>query len=299
MLNYALLPFSLLYWIGHLVTFYIINRPKKVGAYVICVGNAIVGGSGKTPICAVLAKSLNAGGHNVAIITRGYARKSISLDVIKVRKDSDYRDVGDEALILSQYAPTYVSCSKVKAAERAILDGADVVIMDDGYQNNSIHKDFNVLLISAEYGIGNGFILPAGPLREPFSAAAGKADLKILVGYNKLDSDIKCDFEAKAQFVCDADVSGKKVVTLSSISNPDIFIETVQSLGADIVKSIVYDDHYGYSDSDIEEIIRDSDGLAIVTTEKDLVKIASKYRSKFMCVKVEMSCDFSNILSSI
>jgi len=260
MLNYALLPFSLLYWIGHLVTFYIINRPKKVGAYVICVGNAIVGGSGKTPICAVLAKSLNAGGHNVAIITRGYARKSISLDVIKVRKDSDYRDVGDEALILSQYAPTYVSCSKVKAAERAILDGADVVIMDDGYQNNSIHKDFNVLLISAEYGIGNGFILPAGPLREPFSA---------------------------------------KVVTLSSISNPDIFIETVQSLGADIVKSIVYDDHYGYSDSDIEEIIRDSDGLAIVTTEKDLVKIASKYRSKFMCVKVEMSCDFSNILSSI
>lgn len=322
-LNYALLPFSLLYWLGHLCNFYILNRPKKVDAYVICVGNAIVGGSGKTPICCTIAKELSNRGHNVAIISRGYGGASSNADVIRVSEDSNYLDVGDEPLILSQYAPTYVSRSKVAAAERAIADGADLIIMDDGYQNNSIYKDFNILLLSAEYALGNGFMLPAGGLREPFWAASGRADLKVLVSYNDASAEIeramkslqrshggfatlqsgsKCAakrlsqyLEARAQYICDMDIAGQNVITLSSISNPDVFVKTVESLGAKVQRSIIYDDHYAYSDIEIEDIIKNSNGVPIVTTEKDFVKISQKYRDNFICVKVEMKIDFSNI----
>lgn len=152
-----------------------LNRRRSAQAWrapvpVVVVGNLTAGGTGKTPLVAWLAQALEARGHRVGIVSRGYGRRS--RDTLQVEADSDWRDVGDEPLLLRRMTgvPVVVGRDRV-AACRLLLDIAtlDVILCDDGLQHYRLGRDLEIAIIDAERGFGNGRLMPAGPLREPLS----------------------------------------------------------------------------------------------------------------------------------
>ncbi|MDA0341241.1 MAG: tetraacyldisaccharide 4'-kinase, partial [Proteobacteria bacterium] len=136
------------------------------GIPVICVGNLVVGGAGKTPVALSLASQLAKTGHVVAFLTRGHGGR-LSGPVQVDPSVHHAGDVGDEALLLAEVAPTWVSRDRGKGGIAARDAGAEVIIMDDGFQNPGLTKTLSLVVVDGGYGFGNGRVLPAGPLREP------------------------------------------------------------------------------------------------------------------------------------
>ena len=156
-------------------------RPEHVRVPVICIGNVTMGGAGKTPIALAIAERLIEQGEKVHFLSRGYRRTSQGT----VRVDPaahTVAEVGDEPLLLARLAPTWVSADRVAGAKAAAGAGASVIIMDDGFQNPYLAKDFSVLVIDAGVGTGNGHVFPAGPLREEAGDALNRAQAVILTG---------------------------------------------------------------------------------------------------------------------
>jgi len=133
---------------------------------VICVGNLTLGGAGKTPVALSIMQRLQSFGLNAHFLTRGYGGKLTGPVHVDTNLHS-FHDVGDEALILAQTAPTWVSPDRVKGAKSAIETGAQAIVMDDGFQNPSLYKNLSLIVIDGAYGFGNGRVVPAGPLRQP------------------------------------------------------------------------------------------------------------------------------------
>src|SRR5262249_8757271 len=153
------------------------HRPK---AAVVCVGNLTAGGSGKTPVAIAIADMLHARGRKPFFLTRGYGGRLHG--PILVGDHNAARDVGDEPLLLRRAAPVVVARDRVAGAELALAHGADVIIMDDGHQNFGLVKDLSLVVVDGEAGFGNGYVLPAGPLREPLGQGLSRADAVIIVG---------------------------------------------------------------------------------------------------------------------
>ena len=175
-------PISCLYFMGHKFKSSS-AQPYHSKIHVICIGGVVAGGSGKTPVLHGLLKMIRAHGpyENPVILCRGYRGTLKGPSVV----DPDVhtaKDVGDEALLHARYAPTIISPDRAAGAKLAEAMGADAILMDDGLQNNSLHKTFSFLVIDARYGIGNGYMLPAGPLREPLQDALAKCSAIISTG---------------------------------------------------------------------------------------------------------------------
>lgn len=288
LLHYALLPISMLYLITHWTKFHLLSRPKKIPAHVICVGNVVLGGSGKTPFCIALYQKLSKMGYKVAFISRGYGKIMKRSDVVRVTNSSYSTEVGDEALLLSKYAPTYIADDRYKAAIQAASDGAEIIIMDDGYQNNTLHKDYSFLLINNTYGLGNNLTLPAGPLREPFDCAKRRADCVVLVKPASEESlDVAADMIATVTPE-HVDIAGEKFIALCAISNPDSFLKTVDALGAIVIEKRLFSDHHNYTTLELDKVFTDARKahVKVVTTEKDAVKIPIKYHKDMLCIKI-------------
>ncbi len=143
-------------------------RAQRVAVPVVVVGNLTVGGTGKTPVSAWLAQEFARRGRRVGIVLRGYGGRAISRPVV-VTNASDPADVGDEALlhVLRRPQVVVVGADRVAAARRAVEQGADIVVCDDGLQHLRLARDVEIAVVDAERGLGNGMLLPAGPLREP------------------------------------------------------------------------------------------------------------------------------------
>jgi tetraacyldisaccharide 4'-kinase len=153
---------------------------ERASVPVICIGNLTVGGAGKTPAALAVAQMLAAAGERPAFLSRGYGGTStgpLQVDAVRHRA----AEVGDEPLLLARSAPTIVARVRPEGARIAAAAGASVVIMDDGFQNPSLAKDFSVLVVDARRGIGNGHVLPAGPLRAPLDAQLRQAQAMILI----------------------------------------------------------------------------------------------------------------------
>src|SRR4051812_1975988 len=158
-----LAPFAALYGAG--AARRLAQPGERVAIPVICAGNFVVGGAGKTPFAIELARRLVARGERPAFLTRGYGGSLAG--PVAVTPAHAAAEVGDEALLLAAHAPTVVARSRIGGARHAERDGASVIVMDDGLQNPSLAKDLSFALVDAEAGIGNGLVLPAGPLRAP------------------------------------------------------------------------------------------------------------------------------------
>ncbi len=298
-LNYLLLPFSWLYWLVHLCNYYIFQHPKKVSIPVICIGNITVGGSGKTPTCIALARYIiDVHKKKVAFILRGYkGALSSSHRVVKVYEDDSAEQVGDEALLLAAVAPTFICVDRYKAAIAAQRDGAEIIIMDDGLQNNTIHKDFSCLLIDGHYKFGNGFILPAGPLREPVWLGRKKIDISIVVdgdqGYNPF---LRLEHMHAYSFCANiAELKAHDSILVTAIARGERVLKMLQNKGVCIKKHYQYKDHHIFTKQELLQIVQYAQeyNLSIVTTEKDFVKIQPTFRKYFAVI--EFAMHFSEI----
>lgn len=303
--SYALLPVSWLYWV---VARWRASRiiPKRLSVPVICVGNNGVGGAGKTPTAIALCYMLREAGYTPHVISRGYKGKYEGT----VRVDPSVHiavEVGDEPLLIARHAPCWVSKRRLHAANAAIADGADVIIMDDGLQNPSLHKDLSILVVDSSYGFGNRLMLPAGPCREPVATSIRKADMVLIIGtasHPSIATSIPSDkptFRATLQAAANIDLKGKRVHAFAGIGHPEKFYATLETLGAKIVLTTWFDDHHPYQQRDIDRLRRETaeqDAL-LVTTEKDWVRLPEDFREQVTTVPVTLAVTQQNEWQSL
>lgn len=279
-----------------------VSKARRAGVPVVCVGNVTVGGTGKTPICLALAKEFE----KPFYLTRGYGGKMSGLMVDPA--EHSFKDVGDEALLLSKIAPVIVDPNRVRGAEMAIKNGAKTLIMDDGLQYPNLYKDISFLVIDGVVGTGNDRAIPAGPLRESLKSALSRTTAVIIVGGDQvgirkklpenipvLDGILRVK-EEQAQ-----DLFKKRVVAFAGIGRPDKFFTTLEKIGCEMVSTYPYPDHYTYQDKEIEMMIAKAKemGAVLVTTTKDVVRLPDRYRSDVYVLEVEFAFKDEEALKKI
>jgi tetraacyldisaccharide 4'-kinase len=208
-----------------------------------------------------------------------------------------FREVGDEALLLAAEAPCWVARDRPAGGRRAVEAGADLVIMDDGLQNPSLAKDLSLLVIDGGYGLGNGRVMPAGPLREPLAQACQRVAAVVLVGADAcgLARQLEPHLPVlKAELVPDARaraLAGKKLFAFAGIGRPAKFFATLEGLGCRLAGTRAFADHHAYSPDDIMQLVEAAAAAAaeLVTTEKDLVRFPPEARRMAEGVRVELA----------
>jgi tetraacyldisaccharide 4'-kinase len=252
------------------------------GIPVICVGNLTVGGAGKTPAAMAVVQLLQQAGKRPFVLSRGYGGRLAG--PVRVDPQShNAADVGDEALLLARVAPTVVARDRVAGAQAARAAGADIIVMDDGFQNPSLKKDLSLLVIDGRGGIGNGFVFPAGPLRAPLAAQLARASALLVIG-DGTGADAVLKAESGLQVVHGrlepdalevAALRPRKVLAFAGIGDPDKFFRTLTEAGIDARVREAFADHHRYSSAEAADLIARAqrDGLTLVTTEKDLARL--------------------------
>ncbi|MBS4773601.1 MAG: tetraacyldisaccharide 4'-kinase [Proteobacteria bacterium] len=266
-------------------------HPQKVNAKVICVGNLTAGGTGKTPVAVALAKLLAKYGRTPFFITRGYGGKLQDI-VVDAAKHSA-REVGDEPLLLARQAPVVVNRRRYDGARKAVSLGADTIVMDDGFQNPSLYKDLSLLVIDGEFGLGNGFCIPAGPLREFVSCGLRRAQAVIIVGPDKhhLSQTFDCPvFHAAITPSC-PQITNPRTIAFAGIGRPQKFYQSLRECGFEIIKTVDFPDHHFYREAELNELIGEArkNNADIYTTSKDYVKIPAHLRSCFKVLEIEIT----------
>jgi len=271
-------------------------RPWRAPVPVICVGNLTAGGTGKTPTVIALADRLSAGGLAVACLSRGYrGRLSGPVRVDPVIHDA--AAVGDEPLLLAEAAPTWVARDRRRGAEAAILDGADVILMDDGFQNPSLAKSASLLVVDGGAGFGNGRVIPAGPLREPVAEGLARADAVVLVGEDRfgLAPGLSRMRPVLAARLAPEDsayrLAGQRVLAFAGIGRPAKFFETLREIGAKLVAAHAFPDHHAYDPDTLMQLAEDAaaESAVLVTTAKDHVRLPPEARALATPVRVRLA----------
>lgn len=262
------------------------TRAVKVDKPVICIGNLVAGGAGKTPAALAIAGILMRSGRNVHFLTRGYGgRLAGPLRVDPAQHD--HRDVGDEPLLLAASAPCWVARDRVAGARAAIADGADIILLDDGFQNPTLFKDCAIVVVDTGFGFGNGRQLPAGPLREPVSAGLARADATLLIGgeadfpgRHLLDSHKPVMRGALIPTEAALRLAGSKVVAFAGIGRPQKFFDSLFDAGCELVKTYSYADHQPYDVDTFMQMVDTASALTarLVTTRKDFMRLNADQR---------------------
>ena len=272
-----------------------IQRMDVVGVPVICVGNIVAGGAGKTPVAIALARLFLSEGLQPHFLSRGYGG-TLQGPVRVVQDVHQFDDVGDEPLILAQTAPTWVAKDRRQGATAAAAAGADVIIMDDGFQNMTLEKDFSLLVIDGGYGFGNTRLLPAGPLREPIDDGMARADAVIIVGKQTVYSPVKLEipvFKATLVPVQSSDVVGtEKVVAFAGIGRPPKFFDSLRYAGFDLIESFSFADHHVYKQHEIMKMVEVATrhDAVLMTTRKDFVRLSLE--AKMMVTVFDVDLQF-------
>jgi len=257
----------------------------RAGVPVVCIGNPTMGGAGKTPMALAAAHMLMAEGERPVLLSRGYGgrlRGPLRVDPTGHRA----ADVGDEPLLLARVAPTIVAGDRVAGAEAAVAAGASVIVMDDGFQNPSLVKDLSVLVVDGRRGVGNARVVPAGPLRAPLANQLARAGAVVVVGRvggaapviaaaRGLQLPIfSARLEPDAAFI--TALGGARVLAFAGIGDPDKMFATLAQAGVAVAAARSFPDHHRYTPADVRSLCTqaDAEGLTLVTTEKDLARLA-------------------------
>jgi len=260
---------------------------------VICIGNLTLGGAGKTPVAIKTACLLQAMGATPCFLTRGYRGRlegpaSVSVDHTAI-------DVGDEAILLSRTAPVIVSRKRPEGAAQARLQGADVIVMDDGFQNPSLKKDFSVVVVDGTQGFGNGCIFPAGPLRESVRFGLSRADLVLVMNpQEKVSNPIALPFEgpvltARTRPRPNPNLSGP-LLAFAGIGRPEKFFGTLRGMGCTIAETRTFPDHHFYTSDELRGLHERAARLEakLVTTSKDAAKLAPRDLEEVEVLHIEV-----------
>ena len=261
---------------------------------VICVGNATMGGAGKTTVTLDLAGRLIARGWHPHILLRGYGGSSRGVHLVQVGDTAAL--VGDEALLHAAIAPTWVSADRARGAQAAVAAGAEVVLMDDGLQNPGLQKRLSLLVIDGATGFGNGRVFPAGPLREPVAAAASRCQAAVLIGSDatsalaRLPSGLPAHRARLVPGPEAAALAGRPVLAFAGIAMPGKFFTTLAEAGADVVAQRPFADHHRYTRSELDSVLAEADRLNAVpvTTAKDAVRLPPDIRARVQVLSIRL-----------
>jgi tetraacyldisaccharide 4'-kinase len=257
---------------------------QRADVPVICIGSYHVGGAGKTPTAIALVQMLQAAGETPVLLSRGYGGRlsgPVRVDPAQHRAG----DVGDEPLLLARAAPVIVARDRVQGAAAARAVGASVIVMDDGFQNPSLHKDVSLAVIDGGRAAGNACVFPAGPLRAPLAVQIARTDALVIVGDGAAADGIAHTVDAsgapvlRARLVPDRQavsaLRGKRVLAFAGIGDPQRFFDTLRASGIEVAASRAFADHHAFSAEDIADVLAQARASALtpVTTEKDLARL--------------------------
>ncbi|WP_299623933.1 tetraacyldisaccharide 4'-kinase [Pelagibius sp.] len=277
--------------------------PWQAPVPVICVGNLVAGGAGKTPVALSLLEILEQRGHAPAALTRGYGGRTAG----PTRVDAAIHDaaaVGDEALLLARMAPTWVAGDRVAGAKAAVAAGADVLVMDDGFQNPGLKKDLSLLVVDGAYGLGNGRVIPAGPLRETPASGLARADAVVVVGAEAAAIDRRLAQRPilRARLVPDdAALAGRRVLAFAGIGRPEKFFDSLRGLGAELAGTRAFADHQPYDTAILTELRQAAEAAqaTLVTTAKDALRLGPEKPGDILVLDVSLAWEDKSALSEL
>lgn len=293
----ALLPLASLYKVGASIHQWR-STAQSAALPLVCLGNLTVGGTGKTPLCLALAKTLTARGLRPLILSKGYGGLIYEPTLV----DRQYHKsihVGDEPLMMAQDHEVLISRSRSKALEKIaeLKDDFDIVLMDDGMQNPNVLPDLRLAVLDDGFGFGNSRIFPAGPLRQPLEAGLSKIDALIVVKTGEeashetlsgLQDDLK-RFDVQTHVEPSGD--GAEVLAFCGIGRPAKFFKSLEYAGYAVRDSHAYGDHHPYGEQELEALERraDQQGLRMVTTRKDWVRLDAEWKQKVQAIDLKIS----------
>jgi tetraacyldisaccharide 4'-kinase len=277
----ALIPFSTIY--ARLAR----SRAARITPYrsklpVICIGNITAGGGGKTPTAIGVAKMLQGQGMRPCFLTRGYGGQIQGPHLVSEKDSAEM--VGDEPLLLAAIAPAVVAANRADGAKFIERLDANVIVMDDGFQNPQLEKDLSLIAVDSGRGLGNGFVLPAGPLRAPLSEQMDHANALIIIGEGDRAASLAEDFTKagkpvfKARIVPQGDprwLGVLPVIGFAGIARPEKFFMTLQMNGARLEGRRIFPDHHRFNEKEAAALLKAAQELKcmLVTTEKDWVRL--------------------------
>lgn len=251
---------------------------------VFCCGNVSVGGSGKTTLALDLLERLQKLGCRPHALLRGYGGRERGPLLVEPGLH-DARRVGDEALLLAERAPTWVSADRAAGGQAAVRAGAEAIVMDDGLQNPGLIKDCSFLVIDGGFGFGNGRLLPAGPLREPVAAAAVRCRAAVLIGDDVHGAlrRLPPDFPVlRADLVPELDGLDRsaRYLAFAGIGRPEKFFAGLRAVGVTLSETRAFADHHPYTAADLAGLARAAaaEGAMLVTTPKDRARLMPSER---------------------
>ena len=268
--------------------------PYRSRLPVICVGNFTAGGTGKTPLALSIARQLTLLGHRPAFLTRGYGGRTAGPQRVDLLHDRA-AGVGDEPLLLARAAPTVVARHRAAGARwieqhlaAAPEAAVDCIVMDDGLQNPHLAKSLQLAVVDGLRGLGNGLVMPAGPLRAPLELQLERVDAIVVTRPAAMSADpppltlLRQRFHgpvlaASTRAVAPHDwLTGARVVAYAAIGAPRRFFDLLEALGATIVAEKAFPDHHAFSAREATALLdlARAQGAQLVTTEKDLVRLA-------------------------
>jgi tetraacyldisaccharide 4'-kinase len=272
-------------------------RPYHAPLPVICVGNLVAGGAGKTPVALALAAWFGARGVAVHVVTRGYGgRLAGPLRVDPARHD--FTAVGDEALLLAARAPCWIARDRAAGIAAAVAAGAEAVLLDDGFQNPTVAPALALIVVDAAYGFGNRRVMPAGPLRESLKRGLGRADGIVLIAVDGEPVPAPLIGIGTGRPVVPAVLTpvggnrfaGSRVFAFAGIGRPEKFFATMHGLGAELIGTRVFPDHHPYRAAEIAALRREAgrSNARLATTAKDYVRVPPAARCGIEVVEVEI-----------
>lgn len=302
MLSYGLLPLSFLYFLIHFLI-KIFTKKQKISKPVICIGNLIAGGSGKTPTAIALGKIFQELKIDFAYLSRGYKSDGSKFLMLKKNGNNNPAKVGDEPVLLSEIATTFVAKDRFFGASRIErMKNIQALILDDGMQNNNLEFDFTIMVIDGNLAFGNEFLIPAGPMREPLNSGLKRVDLIVVIG--KLDEKNKAKLKdklivnAKIKAVNLEEFRDKKLFAFAGLAYPQKFFQTLKNNNLEIVGTKEFYDHYAYKNSDLEKLMNlaRKQNAKLITTKKDWVKFSPKYKEKISYLDIELEFDDKELI---
>ena len=262
-----------------------LTKTNQSSIPIICVGNIYLGGTGKTPLCIEIFSIL----------------KNLNMNPVFVRKK--YDSFQDEADLQKQVGPVYQNNKRIEAVKEALQDKANVAILDDGFQDFSINKDLSIVCFNKKQWVGNGLIIPSGPLREGLSALK-RANCVVINGEKNSDIENKIFsknkeikiFYSKYRAQNINEFKNKKVIAFAGIGNPENFFSLLKDNKIDIIEEIKFPDHHKYSEETLESLINRTkkNNTILLTTEKDYFRIDENYKQNINFLKIEVEIENRN-----
>ena len=279
------------------------RRPAAAGVPVVCVGNLTAGGAGKTPVVIDLARRLAAAGWALQIISRGYASAAGAAPRRVDPAVDSAGAVGDEPLMMAATAPVWVGSDRLQAVRAAVDAGAEMLVLDDGFQDPAVAKDLSIVVADGRYGFGNGFMVPAGPLRETVRAGLARADALVVIGDDAWGvTDAARRFGPPGLPVLTARVMpGPEIVRISKllglgfagIGHPEKFFQTLRDHGCRLAGTKAFPDHHPFTAAELDDLKRRAAALKAVPicTEKDVQRIPPDQRAGIEVLTITLQWD--------